>query len=750
MQRKQSVRVYCGSKVSSARFIVKRSVIAVFDCASILTCAFILSLGFVSQAHAYVDPSVMTYTIQALAGVAVALSAVAGVAFRRSRKALMKALHIDENARKEVEPPAHRLDADGNPICLEQEADLQSADGEQPSAKRSSNESASDKGQSPKLKWPSRLWRSLLASVFLVGTVFIVAPSEMVAANSGSLLFKLSDIWWPLVLCGAVMAVVLALVLSLFRGKAFDLLFMLVVALGICFYVQALFLNVSLPSADGSPLDLGHHKAIATISCAVWLAILALCIVLFVKKRLIGRSIFAILSAALIIVQGVAVASLWMDPAKVLNANGTADTESVTVSDSPSVITQEGLFDLSPNNNVVIFVLDAFDVYNMDYMLDHSPEALDEFTGFTYFSNSTGSSVPTRYGVPYLLTGSWPDADESWEDYVNNRYTSTTFTDDILAQDYSIYIYTDTLGPGGTDYLSSRATNIHPVDQTKTRTSSSFNERKAVETVYRMALYRDMPWILKEPFWFYTNGVNAAVFDTTVSIEHDDNERLGNNSQYIMDDAEYYDELQEQQLSIYDDGSKGSLHFIHLFGAHQPYTLDENGERLVDTPSDVNRQCLGSIAIVSEYLRQMKELGVYDDATIIVTADHGYWFWDDTIEKSEADGDMAGGPIMLVKPAGTSEENEQSLEVSEVRTGHVDFPATVIAAVGGDSSKYGTTVFEADDPNRVRYYYWPTHDGYHDLIIYEYAIDGEVTDWSAWRRTGVEWEFEGSASDVVN
>ena len=39
-----------------------------------------------APAYAYVDPSVMTYTIQALAAVAVALSAVLGVAFRRTRR----------------------------------------------------------------------------------------------------------------------------------------------------------------------------------------------------------------------------------------------------------------------------------------------------------------------------------------------------------------------------------------------------------------------------------------------------------------------------------------------------------------------------------------------------------------------------------------------------------------------------------------------------------------------------------------
>ena len=66
-----------------------------------------------ATAQAYVDPSVMTYTIQALAAVVVALSAVLGVAFRRSRKVLFRLLKIDENANKIVEGKVHKVDAKG-------------------------------------------------------------------------------------------------------------------------------------------------------------------------------------------------------------------------------------------------------------------------------------------------------------------------------------------------------------------------------------------------------------------------------------------------------------------------------------------------------------------------------------------------------------------------------------------------------------------------------------------------------------
>jgi len=51
----------------------------------------------------YIDPSVMSYTVQAIAGVAIALGVVFGVIWRRVKKGANKVLKRDENAGKEVE-----------------------------------------------------------------------------------------------------------------------------------------------------------------------------------------------------------------------------------------------------------------------------------------------------------------------------------------------------------------------------------------------------------------------------------------------------------------------------------------------------------------------------------------------------------------------------------------------------------------------------------------------------------------------
>ncbi len=61
------------------------------------------SIIFMTPAHAYVDPSVTTFAIQAVVGVVVAGGAVAGVLWRKAKKKAMKALNIDENAGKTKE-----------------------------------------------------------------------------------------------------------------------------------------------------------------------------------------------------------------------------------------------------------------------------------------------------------------------------------------------------------------------------------------------------------------------------------------------------------------------------------------------------------------------------------------------------------------------------------------------------------------------------------------------------------------------
>ena len=51
----------------------------------------------------YIDPAATTVIITSISGVVIAVGATAVILWRKTKKKVAKALHIDENANKEVE-----------------------------------------------------------------------------------------------------------------------------------------------------------------------------------------------------------------------------------------------------------------------------------------------------------------------------------------------------------------------------------------------------------------------------------------------------------------------------------------------------------------------------------------------------------------------------------------------------------------------------------------------------------------------
>jgi len=75
-----------------------------------LTACLIAMLS--TTAFAYLDPSVMTYTIQVVAGVVVAVGAVVGIYWRKAKRKIQDKLGIDENIKKSVEDDVIEMTVD--------------------------------------------------------------------------------------------------------------------------------------------------------------------------------------------------------------------------------------------------------------------------------------------------------------------------------------------------------------------------------------------------------------------------------------------------------------------------------------------------------------------------------------------------------------------------------------------------------------------------------------------------------------
>ena len=75
-----------------------------------VACFALLLLSTPRPAHAYVDPSVTSYMIQAVTGVVVAVGACLAIYWRRAKKKVQDKLGIDAEAGKEKEEDVQIFD----------------------------------------------------------------------------------------------------------------------------------------------------------------------------------------------------------------------------------------------------------------------------------------------------------------------------------------------------------------------------------------------------------------------------------------------------------------------------------------------------------------------------------------------------------------------------------------------------------------------------------------------------------------
>ncbi|MBF0918624.1 MAG: sulfatase-like hydrolase/transferase [Atopobium sp.] len=669
-----------------------------------------------ATAQAYVDPSVMTYTIQALAAVVVALSAVLGVAFRRSRKVLFRLLKIDENANKIVEGKVHKVDTKGAEAANAQMKEILAAEAVRLKERKEGT-----------LKPKGRIGVAFIVSFFTVFTILVVAPLELVASSARDLSFNLNDVAGPVIIAGLVITLILTVILSLLRKRVFNVASALVGAIGVASYVQAVFLNGGMPLADGHEVIWSNFTSQMIVSGLIWLAIIAAAVIFSLLKARQLRTGLLVTATALIIVQAVGVASLW-GPSIAASMDAHAEHQQV-------IATREGLYNVSSKKNVVVFVLDTTDTAFVQKLYDEYPETFAPLTGFTWYRNSVGSMIPTRYGIPSLVFENRIRPEQSASDFFQNWSNNSHYLNNVNQLGYSVGLYTDNFNWAYTDYMYNRTINYH--EPRGRGVENQLDVLGALRILYKTAFCRDMPWVFKPRFWYYTEDLNMRMRKPVNMDEVD-----LSSQPYTEDDLKYYQELQHYGLSIDDSaGQNGSFRFIHLIGSHPPYTLDRNVEPTSDSSKqNVEEQTMGAYRIVAQYIAELKRLGVYENTSFIITADHGEWYLTDTdIQRPSA-------PVIMYKPAGqTAEEAAQPMQVSDAPVWHYDIFAQTLKDMGADQqmlSNYTTPLDESyEGENRPRYYLETISENNHDAELREFVINGDATNFNNWSLTGNTWRL---------
>ena len=177
---------------------------------------------------------------------------------------------------------------------------------------------------------------------------------------------------------------------------------------------------------------------------------------------------------------------------------------------------------------------------------------------------------------------------------------------------------------------------------------------KAVSQMSKCVRYRCTPYLLKSQYYYENYYLTNIIDDTNVYL--------------FGTDADFYSDLKTEGLTI-DESIGGMMHIYHLYGAHSPYYLAEDAS--LNYNSNPVAQWKGCLRIVYDYLDELIENGLYDSASVIIMADHGF----NRSQRSAMDEwniDVTGdsNPIFFIKHAG---ENHDKLVVDDSTITHDDF-----------------------------------------------------------------------------
>lgn len=498
----------------------------------------------------------------------------------------------------------------------------------------------------------------IMLCFFAAWNVCFYVPVDIYIANANEIEIPIK----PLAAClGIVTAAVFAVLLLgcvFTKGKANKIFRAAIFGVSIAFYIQGTFLAVNMGELNGQKYALSFWKS--ALSIVVWLAVLAAAFVLVWKlpeefDGLVGR-----VAAALIVVQIVA---LGISAYNNIPKYSFEELDYIFDGEYISYCSAKDFELYSKNKNVIIIVADEYDSYLFDSAIKEAPETVSEFDGFTYYTNAVGKYGLTDQSIAYITSGGT----------VGREYNDLTFFE-TAAENYKTNFYTITTIPPA-HITRNYCDNI---DTVKLSLRESMGYAKGV---FQISFFRCMPEPLKPLFWFDGRNIGA---DIKASLERKVEAKL-NARLYDDDNLEFYKNLPRKLTSTDENVFK----FIYIFGVHEPRNVTKELEPTSGAMSSPEEGAIVVNKVLNEYLKVLKENGVYDNSEIIIMADHGLtWHLNKMY------------PLLMYKPAN---QTTTGITVSKAPISYEEMFPTFKMLVGAEPG--GRTIFDiAEDEQRVRYF----------------------------------------------
>lgn len=499
--------------------------------------------------------------------------------------------------------------------------------------------------------YAERVKIAALPCLLLVMIYCLIGPLDIVSSNAVYLNYSFQRVLVPAILLTLGLWICMTAVLSLLKGRVFTFFVCLIFAFAVASYVEGGLQYTQLTALDGSSIAWEEIGSTVIKDLLLWTLIFSACFIALILLKPARKRLLQGASVLLILMQLIG-----------LSFNILTHPEATKPRDALSAKEQ---YTVSSENNVIVLMLDATSDDAINVMLDAFPDALNGLNDFTRYTDYIPRYYNTFPGMLYMLTGYEYDCEQiDWQEYMYQAWTSPraeSFYDTLKEKGYQVNIFAETASVCGTKAEAL----VGKVDNVK-NTGAAISEPVSFHTLsklLRVSCYRYFPMIAKACFRAYTGDLTEK-----------------KNAINLADD--FWMTFEKDGLVV--DESSNRFIFQGLQGLHQPYTMNQYAEQ-VYSPTECEQAC-GYFLEITRFLDELKRLNLYDQATVIITADHGRYK-----NGGGAPYDTKEWPcLMMIKQP---YETHDQMVLNAAPVAQSDFMGTVMACIDPTSEAAANSVF---------------------------------------------------------
>ena len=576
----------------------------------------------------------------------------------------------------------------------------------------------------------TRLFQNILLSLAAPLTVCFFGPFEIYYGNMQEFLFSLGDFLPVCLLISLAVSAVIFCALALLDGISYHVTSAAITGISVLAMVQRNYLNAGINALVGDGVGISTADVgLAVINTIVWTVVTAAVIVgaiILSKKHIdITSSVITVAMVVVLFTQIINFAVISLSSDVYVNVTERVEKPEGEAEDGDdadsAILTFEGFTELADKNNVVFFLVDRFDENYYEKMVPSEPLFFEQLDGFTYFGDYTSLYGRTYPAVASILTGKENDFEVSRLKYFENIYTDGGHLRALADKGYDVNVYTEKFyAYDNAAYMSDYVDNTSVANEYYIKSTALL-----CRDMIRLSLSEYLPIVAKSlTGYMSTPDFNAhAVYETEGEA-------------YSSDMKDVHEYLEDNEFAEID--AKGKFTFIHLYGCHTPIKYDlEWNEADGNEKYDTNLAIKQSFSIIYDYIDQMKALGVYDDATIVITGDHSAAI-SDTLLIGESTAKSETGTrvtAMLFKKSGDS---GTPLASSKAQISQDELWNTIYESEGLLDNKNGESFFDIKEGvDRERRYFFQQSanaekNGLEGDRLVEYKISGDANDPDNW------------------